>query len=67
MLPDQYDDGGFTGANMDRPALRLAPPEEGDQGLELGFPGGGPLAPSPFEVGELLAASGYDNYDAEPV
>jgi site-specific DNA recombinase len=23
LLPDQYDDGGFTGANMDRPALRL--------------------------------------------
>lgn len=22
LLPDQYDDGGFTGANMDRPALR---------------------------------------------
>ena len=22
LLPNQYDDGGFTGANMDRPALR---------------------------------------------
>ena len=22
LLPEQYDDGGFTGANMDRPALR---------------------------------------------
>ncbi len=22
LLPDQYDDGGFTGANMERPALR---------------------------------------------
>ncbi|MCZ2079937.1 MAG: recombinase family protein [Bryobacterales bacterium] len=22
LLPDQYDDGGYTGANMDRPALR---------------------------------------------
>jgi len=22
LLPDQYDDGGFTGANMDRPGLR---------------------------------------------
>jgi site-specific DNA recombinase len=22
LLPEQYDDGGYTGANMDRPALR---------------------------------------------
>src|SRR5438093_7952379 len=22
LLPDRYDDGGFTGGNMDRPALR---------------------------------------------
>src|ERR1035437_8122556 len=22
LLPDQYDDGGYTGANMERPALR---------------------------------------------
>jgi site-specific DNA recombinase len=22
LLPDQYDDGGYTGANMDRPAIR---------------------------------------------
>jgi site-specific DNA recombinase len=22
VLPDKYDDGGFTGANMDRPALQ---------------------------------------------
>ena len=22
-LPDRYDDGGFTGGNMDRPGLRL--------------------------------------------
>jgi site-specific DNA recombinase len=22
LLPDQYDDGGYTGANMERPAIR---------------------------------------------
>ncbi|MBS1984051.1 MAG: recombinase family protein [Bdellovibrionales bacterium] len=22
LLPEQYDDGGYTGANMDRPTLR---------------------------------------------
>jgi site-specific DNA recombinase len=32
MLPDLYDDGGFTGANMDRPALKrlLTAVEAGD-------------------------------------
>jgi site-specific DNA recombinase len=31
-LPDHYDDGGFTGGNMDRPALKrqLADIEEGN-------------------------------------
>lgn len=35
----------------------------GDTGLVMGFPGGGPLDPSPFQVGELLDALGYDIYD----
>ena len=29
----------------------------------MGFPGGGSFDPSPFEVGELIEARGYDIYD----
>ncbi len=39
----------------------------GDTGLVLGFPGGGPLDPSPFAVGELLRARGLDIYDRAQV
>jgi len=46
-----------------RPALPLAEPGIGDVGLVMGFPGGGPFDPSPFEVGERLDATGYDIYD----
>lgn len=45
------------------PVLPLAPPSIGDVGLVMGFPGGGPFDPSPFEVGERLDATGYDIYD----
>jgi S1-C subfamily serine protease len=54
-------------APLDRPALPLAEPAVGESGLVLGFPGGGPLDPSPFSVGELLAARGYDIYDRDTV
>jgi S1-C subfamily serine protease len=64
---DPAADLALLRTDVDRPALRLAPPEEGDQGLVLGFPGGGPFEPSPFEVGELIDARGYDIYDAETV
>ncbi len=30
VLPDKYDDGGFTGANMDRPALKKLLQDVGD-------------------------------------
>ncbi len=44
--------------------LPVSAPTVGDQGLVLGFPGGGPFAPSPFEVAERLGATGYDIYDS---
>ena len=49
-LPDRYDDGGFSGASIDRPALRqlLADVEAGQSGLRGGLQGG----PSqPFAAG----------------
>jgi hypothetical protein len=64
---DPSVDLALVRTDMDRPALRLAPPEVGDQGLVLGFPGGGPFTPSPFEVGELIQARGYDIYDSSTV
>lgn len=53
--------------DLDRPVLPTATPRQGDRGLVLGYPGGGPLDPSPFSVGDLLDARGYDIYDREQV
>jgi S1-C subfamily serine protease len=64
---DPAVDLALVRTDLERPALRLAPPEVGDQGLVLGFPGGGPFAPSPFEVGELIDARGFDIYDSSTV
>jgi len=47
--------------------LPTGEPEPGDTGLVLGFPGGGPFDPSPFRVGELLDALGFDIYDRDQV
>ena len=42
-LPDRYDDGGFTGGNMDRPAVqRLHEGHRGGQGRLRGGLQGGP-------------------------
>lgn len=54
-------------SGLDRPALPLARATPGDTGLVLGFPGGGPFAPSPFRVAELIDARGYDIYDRQVV
>jgi S1-C subfamily serine protease len=60
---DPSVDLALVATELDRVALDLADPEEGDQGLVLGFPGGGPFSPSPFEIGQLLDARGFDIYD----
>ena len=64
---DPAVDLALVRTDLDRAALTLAEPEVGEQGLVLGFPGGGPFAPSPFEVGELLDARGLDIYDRTTV
>jgi S1-C subfamily serine protease len=64
---DPATDLALVAAPLDRPALDLASPGPGDRGLVLGFPGGGPFEPSPFEVGQQLSATGYDIYDRDLV
>lgn len=60
---DPRVDLAVVATDLDRPVLPVADPGESDRGLVLGFPGGGPFSPSPFEVGELVQARGYDIYD----
>jgi S1-C subfamily serine protease len=47
-----------------RPALPLRDADVGTTGGVFGFPGGGPLEVSPFQVGEQITAVGTDIYDA---
>lgn len=56
-------DLALVSTSMDRPVLPLAEPVVGDVGLVMGFPGGGPFEPSPFQVGERLSATGFDIYE----
>lgn len=49
--------------SLRRPALPVADPSTRDRGVVFGYPGGGPLRPSPFQVGDLIAATGRDIYD----
>jgi S1-C subfamily serine protease len=51
---------------IDRPALPLGEVEVGESGAVFGYPGGGDLVISPFEVGERVAARGTDIYDRRP-
>lgn len=60
-------DLALVGTDLDRPPLPVADPAVGDAGLVLGFPGGGPFEPSPFQVGDVFDATGYDIYDRATV
>ena len=50
-------------ADLDRPALPLGTTESGGRGGVFGFPEGGPLEISPFEVDREVTATGTDIYD----
>lgn len=64
---DPEVDLALVRTDLSRDPLALSAPQAGDRGLVLGFPGGGPFNPSPFEVGELLDARGFDIYDEKTV
>ena len=64
---DPGTDLALVRTDLERSPLPLADPGVGDEGVVMGFPGGGPFAPSPFRVGELLSARGLDIYDSRTV
>lgn len=64
---DPGADLALVRTDLQRRPLSLAEPRIGDQGVVMGFPGGGPFDPSPFRVGELLTARGLDIYDTRTV
>ncbi|MBV6507276.1 MAG: Serine protease [Acidimicrobiales bacterium] len=48
---------------MDRQPLPLGDAEIGEQGVVMGFPGGGSLRLEPYEIGRDVTANGTDIYD----
>lgn len=50
-------------APIDAQPLPIASPMIGDEGLVMGFPGGGAFDPSPFVVARTIHANGRDIYD----
>ncbi|MEZ5239816.1 MAG: MarP family serine protease [Microthrixaceae bacterium] len=60
--PD-WDIAVVASNDLSGPPLEFADGTPEDAGLVLGFPGGGRFQPSPFIIGEELAATGYDIYD----
>ena len=53
-------------AAVSEPPLQIGGADVGTQGAVLGYPGGGPLEVSPFEVREDVTAVGRDLYDRKP-
>lgn len=51
-------------ANVSSPALRIGSAAVNIKGAVLGYPGGGPLTVSPFQVRDKVTAVGRDLYDA---
>ena len=64
---DPRTDLALLSTRLDRPVLGTGAGGVGDRGLVMGFPGGGPFRPSPFEVGESLDATGFDIDDRDEV
>jgi S1-C subfamily serine protease len=53
-------------SDINRPPLALDDTQVRGRGAVFGYPGGGPLVVSPFEVGEEIPAQGTDIYDERP-
>jgi S1-C subfamily serine protease len=53
--------------SLKAPPLLVADAAEGDVGVALGYPGGGPLTVAPFRVSRRIDADGRDIYDSESV
>ena len=53
--------------DLDRPPLRVGDTDVGGRGGMFGYPGGGPLEISPFEVAREVTATGRDLYDTHRI
>ena len=59
----EWDVAVVRSNDLSAPPLAFGDANDQSAGLVLGFPGGGPFDPSPFVLGDELAATGYDIYD----
>ena len=62
VLFDPETDVALIAVDLAAPPLELAEPVAGEQGLAAGFPDGGPLEGSPFELADRVQARGTDIY-----
>jgi S1-C subfamily serine protease len=60
---DPARDLAVLAGDVEAPPLRISSAGVGDRGAVLGYPGGGPLDVSPFEVRQDVEAEGRDLYD----